>query len=366
MNILSIPASARTISGAARRSWIPGARNGLIIAAVAALVLALIVVAVQGESDATLPVDVRPVSTGDPFGLGATTVATVELHNRGHREIAPRFSVSWIPYPYYWRILSGPVILEPGQSATYMIQAPDSVSAPHDGERFQIKVNDTRGITYAISAPIEKKKRDLPIVNPSLSMWTQRDPATALISPAGWNMYERRDSDDRTTIEESDVFGIHAAHFHVVQSGSPDPGLWAHTGLTQDIPFPDQPFDIRVLSRTPYEAISGGWLLTAFGIEVRDGKRGMIWLLFQPTGNGDREYDLPNGNHIRVYDVPLNQWAARTIDLAALYRQLHRRVPERITLKLFIGASSSEPNEVDGYIASIDLHSPAFAGGEIK
>lgn len=330
-------------------------RNGIIAVAVVALVAAMVVAGVLGESYATLPVDLRVTSTADPLDIGATTRATMTLRNRGRDEIAPRFSLSWLPEPYYWRIVSGPLVLAPGQSAQYTIEAPDSVSAPADGEPFQIKVNDSGSITYAISAPIEIPKRRLPIVNPSLSLWTQRDPATGFISPAGWSMYEHHDRDDRTTIRQADVFGVQAARFHVVQAGHSDPGLWAHTGLIQQVPFPTRPFEIRVLSRTPYEAISGGWLVTAFGLEIRDGSQNVMWLLFQPTGNGDREYDLPNGYHIKVYDVPFGAWATRTVDLPALYRELHRKQPRSVMLKLFLGASSAQANDVEGYIAGLQL-----------
>ncbi len=341
--------------GAFRLPLTTRARNGIIAVAVVVLVTAMVVAGVLGESYATLPVTLRVTSTEDPLDIGATTRATVALRNRGSEEIAPRFSLSWLPEPYYWRIVSGPLVLKPGQSADYTIAALDSISAPADGEAFQIKVNDSRSITYAISAPIEIPKRQLPIVNPSLSLWTQRDPATGFISPAGWSMYEHHDRDDHTTIRQADVLGVQAARFHVVQAGHRDPGLWAHTGLMQQIPFPTRPFEIRVLSRTPYEAISGGWLVTAFGIEIRDGSQNVIWLLFQHTGNGDREYDLPNGYHIKVYDVPFGAWATRTIDLPALYQELHRKQPRAVMLKLFLGASSAQANDVEGYIAGLQL-----------
>ncbi len=363
---MSLPASISAAHAALHGPWTVRARNRLIAVVVLALVVALTVVGVHGGSSGPPPVDLRVVSIADPLGLGATTEAMVALHNRGHREILPRFSLSLLAYPYYWRIVSGPPALEPGQSATYTIEAPDSVSAPPDGEPFQIKVNDARGITYAISRPIETAKRDLPIVNPTLGMWTQRDPASRLISPAGWSIYQRRHSDDRTSIDLADVFGVHAAHFHVVQTGQPDPGAWSVTGLAQDVAFPDRPFDIQVLSRTPYQAITGGWLLTAFGIQILYGRSGMIWLLFEPTNNGDLEYDLPDGNHVKVYDVPYGQWATQTIDLTALFRQLHRKVPETVAFALFIGASSAGANDIDGYIASISLHSSASAGSEVK
>ena len=367
----SIPTSVSRLRGT-RRLLLSSAdrrrlrRYGLPLALVALLV-GLAIVAVRGESAATLPVDVRVVSTSDPMHLGATTQAVVSLTNNGGNDVRPRFSLSWLPYPYYWHVDSGPPVLQPGQTATYTIEAPQALAAPHDGERFQIRVNDATSITYAISTPITNGRAVLPIVNPNLLMWNQQDPSSGLMSPAGWNIYTHTDDDDLTVIEPSAPLGVPAAHFHVVQSGKPDPGQWTHTGLLQDIPFPTAPLDVRVLSNVPYQAITDGWLVTAFGIEVSVGKRESIWLLFEHTGSGDKEYDLPNGQHIKVYDVPAGQWTNRTIDVAELYRRLNWAPPRRVTLKLFMGASSFTRADIDGYIAGIGLHedagAPAAPGG---
>lgn len=336
-------------------------RRFALPAALVALVAGLVIVAVRGESNATLPVDVRVVSTSDPMHLGATTRATVQLTNNGDHAVRPRFSLTWLPYPYYWRIDSGPPLLKPGETATYRIAAPEALAAPHDGERFEIRVNDATSITYAMSRPITHGRSVLPIVNPNLVDWTQQDPSSGLYSPAGWDIYSHKDDDDLTAIKPSSAAGIPAAYFHVVQSGKPDPGQWAHTGLTQDIPFPTAPLDVRVLSNVRYQAIDHGWLVTAFGIDIGVGTRESMWLLFEHTGTGDKSYDLPNGQHIEVYDVPLGEWTTRTIDIAALYHRLNWAPPRLVTLKLFMGVSNFTKADIDGYIAGIGPHEAGTA-----
>lgn len=328
-------------------------RRFVVPAAVIALAFALTVVALRDASEATLPVDLQVTSTTDPFGLGATTRATVEVYNRGDRDVRPRFSVSWLPYPYFWRTTEGPAVLAPGERATYVIEAPAAVAAPPDGQAFHIKVNDPASIVYAVSASIEKPKPSLPIVNPSLRSWTQRDPATGLVSPAGWGIFKRLGDGDSVTIEEKNALGVEGMHIRLVQDGRPDPNGWTHTGLTQQIAFPSTAFSVRALSVTPYLSNAAGWPLNAFGIEVSDAENGVIWVLFQQTGNGDREYDLPTGHHIKVFDVPFGQWATRSIDLAAIYRDLNWAPPEIVALKIFAAASSSEPAEVEGYFGGI-------------
>jgi hypothetical protein len=329
------------------------ARGILLAAAVAVLAAGLTLVALRGEAKATLPLNLSIRSTADPQQLGATTSALVELYNHGDHDIRPRFSVSWLPYPYYWRIVSGPPVLARGERATYEIAAPDTVAAPHDGDSFQIKVNDANGITYALSSPIQIAKRELPIVNPGLRMWTQRDPSTGRLSPAGWQTYQKRGDGDVALVESVSVFGVNATHLRVVQDGQPDPDGWAHAGLVQEIPFPETPFELRVLGRTPYKANDAGWPLAAFGLEVSDASNGLIWLLFQQTGNGDREYDLPSGHHIIVYDVPSYEWTSKTIDLPGLYHRLNWSAPKKVTLNLFAAAASAQAGDVEGYVSGI-------------
>ncbi len=332
-------------------------KHVLVAVVLAALAAALTLLAMRSSAAASLATDVTVRSTSDPFDLGATTAASVELFNHGEHDVRPRFSISWLPYPYYWRVVSGPAVLAPGERATYEIQSPDAVAAPPNGLAFQVKVNDAASIVYAISEPMRIEQSGRAIVNPGLRLWTQRDPASGLLAPAGWRAYDRPGSGDTTLLQSASVFGVQAAHLRVIQDGAGggDDHSWTHTGLIQEAPFPEAPFDIRLLSRAPFQANESGWPLTAFGLEIADASNGMIWFLFQQTGNGDREYDLPSGHHIVVFDVPAETWSDRTIDLEALYRRLNWAPPQRVTFKLFAAAASRVSADLDGYIERIDV-----------
>lgn len=351
MNAPAIVILERTPRGTARRLSI---RNVIVPAALLGLALLLTLAALRSEQRDSLPATLAVTSLEDPYGVGATTRATVELRNEGGTEMRPRFSVTWLPYPYYWTILSGPPILEAGATATYVIQSPASTSAPNDGQAFNIRVNDGRSITYSISEQLREDKRSIAVRNPTFGLWSQSDPTTGLDAPAGWNVYRRRGIGDAAALSQADAFGVSAVHLAVGQDGQTDDGAWSHTGLTQEIPFPEGPLAITVLSFAPYRAQPGGWPLTGFGIEVSDPKNGLLWILFQPTGRGNLSYDLPSGHHIEVIDVPLGQWATERIDLEALYQGLRWAPAETVTLKVFAAASSTEAGSVEGYVARID------------
>ena len=322
----------------------------IIPAALAVLAAMLTFTVLRAGPGAGLPVDLSVASMADPDTVGATTRASVMLTNRGQADVRPRFSVTWLPYPYYWRIVSGPAVLRPGDTATYIVAAPDPASAPPDGTTFTLRVNDAASITYVTSKPLFVSGGGAVVRNPNFKLWAA-DPFTRIESPAGWQPYERRGAGDLTIVEPVDAMGVPAAHLRVRQDGLPDPGRWSHTGLTQEIAFPDSPLQFTMLSHAPFVAQTGGWPLTAFGFEVSDAKNGLIWVLFQQTGRGDLEYDLPSGHHIKVFDVPLGEWATRDFDLAATYRSLNWAPAGRVTLKLFIAASSEAPADIDGFVA---------------
>jgi hypothetical protein len=334
-------------------------RNLITVAALLTLAIGLTVIAMRGDRQGRLDADIRVVSVEDPLEIGATTRARVTVVNHGSRAIHPRFSVSSLSYPHFWGAVAGPPVLAAGETADYTIEAPDATAAPQDGATFQIRVNDARSITYVIAPSITTKAAALPIVNPRLGLWTQRDASTGVVFPSGWYFYRHQGDGDKTTIERASVFGVDGARFRVVQDGQPDPGSWTYIGLSENIPFPDRPFEATELSRAPFHADQGGWPLNAFGLEVDDGVNNLLWLLFQPTGHGDLDYNLPTGHHVHVYDVPFGSWAKVPIDLKAAYEHLGWAPESHLTLKLFIAAASTQPDEIDGYIAGI---APAAKG----
>lgn len=83
------------------RRKLPRLRDAILPVAFAVLAAVLTVAALRPATDATLPVDLRVVSTADPYAVGATTQATITLRNEGRADVRPRFSVTWLPYPYY-------------------------------------------------------------------------------------------------------------------------------------------------------------------------------------------------------------------------------------------------------------------------
>jgi hypothetical protein len=326
-------------------------RIGVPLAAIG-LATMLVIMATHGSFSESLPVSVRVVSVSDSGQSGFITTVVVELANQSAHPLEPRFALVWKPQPARWRIAEGPARLEAHARAEYRLEPIGSVNAPPLGQDFEVRVNVPNSIVYAVSSAVRPKKQDLALKNPSLA-WFKGDAIAPTSSPIGWGEYERLGAGDTSLIEPASLFGVDATHFLVRQDGKPDTGGWAHTGISQEIEFPREPLMVTVLSRVTYKTLDGIWPLNAFGIQVSDPANGLAWLLFENTGSGDREYDLPNGQHMKVYDVKLGVWERKSVDLQELYRKMNWSPLGKIALTIFVGASSQLEQDVEGYVAGI-------------
>lgn len=336
----------------------PGKATVLLIA-VLLLGGVLTLAALHGSYSESLPVSVRVVSVRDDSQVGAITSAVVRLTNHGARTVSPRFALMWKPQPARWRNISGPALLEPGATATYNIVTEDGATSPPLGQSFQVKVNDSGSIVSALSRTVHTEKGTYVLTNPRLVLWSKNDMLLTpqytvnLAGPFGWTQWVRMGPDDQVAIDPVSISGAQAVRFSAVQGGKSDPGGWAYGGLSQQIDFPSVPLAVTTESRADFKMLPGGWPLTAFGVEVSDGVGHVAWLLFQQTGSGDLDYDLPTGQHIHVYDVSPGRWVTTTVDLRQMYSRLGWSLPKKLNLNLFVGASDRQRTSIEGYIAEI-------------
>ncbi len=316
------------------------------------LAAVLVITAVHSSFTQSLGVSVRVDSVSDSDQSGFITDVSIDVTNESDHPIDPQFALVWKPQPARWRTIAGPATLAAHERATYQIEPIGAVNAPPLGQDFQVRVNAPNSIVYALSSTVTTQRQDLALKNPSLR-WLPGDAIASSAAPIGWNEYEQRGEGDVAEVAPASVFGIDATHLSIEQDGQPDSGGWSHTGLSQEIDFPSQPFDVTVLSRAIYKTSNGQWPLDAFGIQVSDASKHVSWLLFEDTGKGDLEYDLPDAPHMKIYDVHSGEWARRTVDLADLYRRMDWAPTATVTLTVFIGASSHLAQQFDGYVASI-------------
>lgn len=136
-----------------------------VIAPLLALLLALSFLGLK-MSHISSPLKIAFVQLEDAQGWGGVTSIKVKLENKGTRPVAPRFSVQWYGYPFYWKTIEGPETLNSGDTAIYHIVATYPEQAPPLDKKtsarrgyliavpFVLKVNDASSSTYTVSRAI--------------------------------------------------------------------------------------------------------------------------------------------------------------------------------------------------------------------
>jgi tetratricopeptide (TPR) repeat protein len=234
----------------------------------------------------------------------------VEVTNHSDRVLNPRFSVQR-EQPYPWLIESGPEVLQPGESATYVTRSGYPAVAFPASEGAQIVVTDG-GSDYAlreeVDIPPEPTFRDPDLaVNPEYKYWEDTSQL-----PAGWALSARPAGSGAVQMDTVD-----SREALVLLATSS--GLRSQMRLSQQITFPG-PFDIWVY---PTASVSEPRRGAGYGLEFFDGHN-RIWVLF---GNADDRGFLDAQTAYIVIPTPLDQWSLQNVRLEEIYRELGLSLP---------------------------------------
>lgn len=251
-----------------------------------------------------------PIQTSNILDRQVVTRVEVEVTNHSPEILEPRFSVQR-EQPYPWSIESGPEMLEPGRTGTYIIRAGYPAVAFPLSEGAQIVVTDAGG-DYALREelliPPDPTFRDPDrIVNPQYRFW-----AGTPQLPVGWQAHALRPGSGTVRMERVD--GRDAL---VLQPGAPESQRELRLG--QQITFPEA-FDIWVYRTSSLSAPKQG---IGYGLEIFDGLH-RLWVLF-----GDSEESGFLDNHAAYVSMlaPLDAWSLQHIALGEIYERLGWPLP---------------------------------------
>jgi hypothetical protein len=121
----------------------------------------------------------------DPDSIGAATRINVTLTNLMATPISPTFFVKYGPLPFYWSTNATTALLG-GSENTYMIHAPDALSAVPRGSQFRIMIYDKP--TGQLIGESSSWKVDVPapkLANPWLKWWILEQ-SLGKKAPFGW------------------------------------------------------------------------------------------------------------------------------------------------------------------------------------
>jgi hypothetical protein len=123
----------------------------------------------------------------DPDSIGSATLINLTITNLLTRPVSPIFFVKYSPLPYFWTS-NTTTLLGSGSSRSYMIGAPDALSAVPRGNQFHVMIYDK--LTGQLLGESASWKADIPappLQNPRLKWWVL-DPSVATRVPFNWKL----------------------------------------------------------------------------------------------------------------------------------------------------------------------------------
>jgi hypothetical protein len=123
----------------------------------------------------------------DPDSIGSATLINLTITNLLTTPVSPIFFVKYSPLPYFWTSNST-TLLGSGSSHSYVIAAPDAVSAVPRGNQFHVMIYDK--LTGQLLGESASWKADIPappLQNPRLKWWVL-DPSVATRVPFNWKL----------------------------------------------------------------------------------------------------------------------------------------------------------------------------------
>jgi len=123
----------------------------------------------------------------DPDSIGSATMINVTVTNLLATPVLPIFFVKYSPLTYFWASNSTSP-LNSGSASSYVISAPDALSAVPRGDQFHIVIYDK--LTGQLLGESTSWKSDIPapsLENPALKWWVL-DPSVGTRVPFNWKL----------------------------------------------------------------------------------------------------------------------------------------------------------------------------------
>jgi len=123
----------------------------------------------------------------DPDSIGAATMIDLTVTNLLSTPVSPIFFVKYGQLPYFWASNSSPPLTS-GSANSYVITAPDALSAVPRGDQFHIMIYDK--LSGQLLGESSSWKADVPapsLQNPGLKWWVL-DPSVGTKVPFNWKL----------------------------------------------------------------------------------------------------------------------------------------------------------------------------------
>jgi len=323
-------------------------RQRLTPSIVLVLVLTLAFVGVSGayisqvsNSKATIQIN----GVMDPDSIGAATRINVTLTNLLATPVSPAFFVKYGPLPFYWTTNSS-TTLTGGTQNTYVISAPDALSAVPRGNQFHIMIYDK--LTGQLLGESSSWKVDIPappIVNPSLKWWVLEQ-SIGKKAPFGWKLFLSNTDPLVSGITPLGVNGTSGLQM-MLNYTSAGKGLVEGLTLSQKVLLNATGVNIHLNQSLVTDLTTK----TMFAASVTDGTHTLFFIF---SNKVTQQTITPYAANITiVVPTQTSVWNTIRIDPQNIWNSQGWATPQLVTLTVFVESSS-----VGIYYASLDGINP--------
>ncbi len=280
----------------------------------------------------------------DPDSIGSVTVMKLTLKNLLSTPILPNFFVKYGPLPFVWTSNST-VLLDGYSQSSYVISAPDALSAVPRGNPFHILVFDK--VTGQLLGESSSSKADITVpslVNPGLKWWVL-DQSVGRKVPFGWKLALSNTDLTASHVEPLGINGTSGISLTLNYTSAG--GLVQQLALSQKILLNATSVNIH-LNQSLATNMSTKTLL---GASISDGAH-TLYYLFSDLAS-QQTINQYSTNVTIIVPTQKSQWTTIAMSPQTIWSSQGWATTQLVTLSVFL-----ESNSAGVYYASLDEITP--------
>jgi hypothetical protein len=281
----------------------------------------------------------------DPDSIGSATKINVTVTNLLATPVLPIFFVKYSFLTYFWANNSTSP-LNSGSASSYLISAPDALSAVPRGDQFHIVIYDK--LTGQLLGESSSWKSDIPapsLENPALKWWVL-DPSVGTRVPFNWKLSLSNIDSVWSGITPLGVNGTSGVQMRLNYT-SAGKGLVEGIALSQKVLLNATSVNIQLIQSLATD-ISSKTMLAA---SVTDGSH-TLYFIFSDRATQKTITPYATNTTI-IIPTQISAWNTIKVDPASIWTAQGWVTPPQVTLTLLLEASV-----VGVYNASVEKISP--------
>src|SRR5213594_3015311 len=280
----------------------------------------------------------------DPDNIGAATMINVTLKNLFSTPVSPTFFVKWWnPLTYFWTNNST-TLLESGAQNSYIITAPDALSAVPRGAQFHVMIYDK--LTNQLLGESSSYKASIPappVANPRLKWWTL-DASVGKKVPFSWKLSPINTDLTTSRISPLGVNGTGGLQM-ILNYTKPGIGI-EQLALSQRVLFNATSVNINFEPQGTKSVAAN----VMFAASVTDGTHILFFVFSNRTNQGS--IATYSSNTTVVVPTEASAWNTVRMDPVSIWQSQGWNTPQQVTLAIFL--KSDAPGVYSVSVLSVD------------